>query len=46
MFVTLVCWMTLKLKKIEVNLTENVAIVFAGLLETIIYLYIIQALVR
>jgi hypothetical protein len=46
MFVTLICWMILKLKNIDVSVPEDLAFIFVGLLETIIYLYIIQALVR
>jgi hypothetical protein len=46
MFATLICWMILKLKNIDVSLPEGVAFIFAGFFETIIYLFIIQALVR
>jgi hypothetical protein len=44
MFVTLICWMVLKLKKIEVSLGESMALVFSGLSETIIYLVLIGVL--
>lgn len=44
MFATLLCWMILKLKNKDVSFAESMVFVFAGVLETIIYLMIIQAL--
>jgi len=44
MFVTLLSWMILKLKKIEVSLGESMALVFSGLAETGLYTIIIGVL--
>jgi hypothetical protein len=44
MFVTLLCWMILKLKRIEVSLGESIALVFSGLCETILYMILIGVL--
>ena len=44
MFVTLICWMILKLKRIEISLGESFGFVFSGLCETILYIIIIAVL--
>lgn len=41
MFVTLICWMILKLKRLEISLGESFGLVFSGLCETILYMILI-----
>ena len=41
MFVTLLCWMILKLKKIDVSFGESLALIFSGMGETILYMILI-----
>ncbi len=44
MFVTLLCWMVLKLKHIEVSLGESAVLVFSGFAETVVWLILIGVL--